>query len=159
MNAKKPFRKPGISQRKLGKIHGSSLAISCIWLFNGIIVLTLAFISGGEFLKGSFLEYSKVQHDPYDGALSPISYIPNYSREDLRKDKYRRYENFELSDFIELPKYQTEHLSQTGSDTILDRFTYIIPYMGSYRMNGLEYDGSHAGVDIRAPLGTPVLAI
>lgn len=31
--------------------------------------------------------------------------------------------------------------------------------MGSYRGNYLEYDGSHLGVDIRAPQGTPVRSI
>ena len=31
--------------------------------------------------------------------------------------------------------------------------------MGSYKQNYLEYDGSHNAVDIRAPIGTPVLSI
>lgn len=31
--------------------------------------------------------------------------------------------------------------------------------MGSYRLNYKEHDGSHLGVDIRAPMGTPILSI
>ena len=39
------------------------------------------------------------------------------------------------------------------------RYEYPVVYMGSYRLNYQEYDGSHPWVDIRAPIWTPVLSV
>ncbi len=63
---------------------------------------------------------------------------------------------------MKVPAYDPQVLlNDDVSDKIarLTRSTYITPYMGSYRMNFTEYDGSHLAVDIRSPLGTPVLSI
>jgi murein DD-endopeptidase MepM/ murein hydrolase activator NlpD len=76
--------------------------------------------------------------------------------------KTLRYEDIAASEFVATPFYDPEVF---GNDDLRDkaalqsRGTFITPYMGSYRMNYREYDGSHLGVDIRAPLGTPVLSI
>jgi murein DD-endopeptidase MepM/ murein hydrolase activator NlpD len=114
-----------------------------------------------SFLKSSVLEYKNITSDPFDGTISPIAYVPDWSKSD-NMDKSRTFESFTISDFIEIPEYDTELLAdtlqKTKSASVL-RYVYPVVYMGSYRGNYTEYDGSHAAVDIRAPIGTPVVSI
>ena len=107
------------------------------------------------------LEYSGVKPLPFDGTVAPIAYVPNWLNA-ANFDKKLRYENIAASEFVPAPVYDPEVFGNTDPldrIALLSRGTYITPYMGSYRMNFQEYDGSHLGVDIRAPLGTPVLSI
>lgn len=136
--------------------------LSIIWICN--IILLITYILGGpslSFLKSSVLEYNNVVSDPFDGAVSPIAYVPDWSRWE-NMNKARLFESFNVSDFVDIPEYNTELLSdslqKTTAATIL-RYTYPVVYMGSYRGNYMEYDGSHGAVDIRAPLGTPVMSV
>jgi len=80
------------------------------------------------------------------------------------KNTYKtlKYDEIPVSEFINIPKYDTELLAVTdtkNNDALIARYTYITPYMGSYRLNYQEFDGSHLAVDVRAPLGTPIVAI
>lgn len=136
--------------------------LSIIWICNTILFIT--YILGGPslfFLKSSVLEYNTVASDPFDGAVSPIAYVPDWSKWE-NMNKARLFESFNVSDFVNIPEYNTElladSLQKTTADTIL-RYTYPVVYMGSYRGNYTEYDGSHGAVDIRAPLGTPVMSV
>ena len=77
-------------------------------------------------------------------------------------NKARLYDSFGISDFIAIPEYDKSLLEDTLQKTTaanILRYTYPVVYMGSYRGNHAEYDGSHAGIDIRAPIGTPVVSI
>lgn len=133
-----------------------------LWLFNfGLLILYVSLSVGFPFLKGSVMEYPNVKAPPFNGTVSPIAYVPNWLIAG-NMDKALRYENIAPSDFIGLPVYDPATLEiEDATDKIarMARATFITPYMGSYRMNFKEYDGSHLGVDIRAPLGTPVMAI
>lgn len=136
--------------------------LSALWICN--LILFVTYIVGGpslSFLKSSILEYNNVASDPFDGTISPISYVPNWSKSE-NINKSRLFESFNISDFIDIPEYDIELLSdtlqKTTAATIL-RYTYPVVYMGSYRGNYTEYDGSHGAVDIRAPIGTPVVSI
>ncbi len=133
-----------------------------LWLFNlGLLVFYILVSTGFPFLKGSVLEYPNVKVPAFDGTVSPIAYVPNWLISgNLAKNL--RYENVAAAEFIELPVYdpQTLEIEDTNDKiALMARATYLTTYMGSYRMNFKEYDGSHLGVDIRAPLGTPVMAI
>ncbi len=140
----------------------SPLSLTRLWLFNlALLVIYVTGIVGLPFLKSSVLEYQNVKSDPFDGTIYPLKFVPNWL-DSKYSDKSIRFENIPVADFIELPYYDPEIFEDEtakGKIALLQRMTYITPYMGSYRMNFKEYDGSHLGVDIRAPLGTPVLAI
>ena len=133
-----------------------------LWLFNfGLLAFYTILMLGVPFMKGSVLEYPNVRPLPFDGTTSPIAYVPNWLNA-ANLVKTLRYENIASSEFVETPFYDPEVFGSEDSRdkaALLARGTYITPYMGSYRMNFREYDGSHLGVDIRAPLGTPVLSI
>ena len=77
-------------------------------------------------------------------------------------NKARLFESFNISDFIDIPEYDSELLAdslQKNTAATILRYTYPVVYMGSYRGNYAEFDGSHPAVDIRAPIGTPVVSI
>lgn len=116
---------------------------------------------GMPFVKTNVLEYQNIKSDKFDGTVMPISYVPNWL-DSTYSNKSLRFENISTDAFVETPRYDADLLKIDDAKNRLaqlERSTYITPYMGSYRMNFEEYDGSHLGVDIRAPLGTPVLAI
>ena len=105
--------------------------------------------------------YGQIISDTFDGTVLPIAYIPNWTKVE-NQDKTKRFEDIGISDYIPIPMYDPLMLldaKNISNMALIERYTYITPYMGSYRLNYKEYDGSHLGIDIRAPLGTPVLNI
>mgnify|MGYP000958406980 FL=1 len=84
----------------------------------------------------------------------PILYIPDWSKTQYQ-NKTTTFADIPISEYIPLPKYDPITLldiSNTSSKSLILHYTYITPYMGSYRMNYKEYDGSHNAIDIRAPI-------
>ena len=63
-------------------MHKHSLsALSSLWICN--LILFVTYIVGGPslmFLKSSILEYNTIVSDPFDGAISPIAYVPDWSK-------------------------------------------------------------------------------
>jgi Peptidase family M23 len=91
----------------------------------------------------------------------PITYIPDWSKPE-NTDKTKRFEDIAISEYLPIPLYDQLALQEDASrskNAMIMRYTYVTGHMGSYRLNYRENDGSHIGVDIRAPIGTPVLAI
>ena len=92
----------------------------------------------------------------------PIRYIPDWTKT-ANQDKQKRFEEIDIADYISLPAYNAStlirDLSNTTKNATILHYTYTVPYMGSYTFNYKENDGSHLGVDIRAPIGTPILSI
>ncbi len=105
--------------------------------------------------------YTKIQSDPFDGTVMPIAYIPDWTKSE-NQDKSKRFEDINISEYIPIPQYDPIALldtkNSTKASTIL-HYTYFTPYMWSYRLNYKEFDGSHNAIDIRVPIGTPVLSI
>ncbi len=105
--------------------------------------------------------YSTTRADVFDGTVMPISYIPDWSQVEYQ-NKSIKFENIPIKDYLAIPAYDSIFLadtSNTSKASLIAHYTYITPYMGSYRLNYKENDGSHNGIDIRAPIGTPVLSI
>ena len=105
--------------------------------------------------------YSKIISDPFDGSVMPIAYIPDWTKPE-NQDKSKRFEDIDIKEYIPIPLYDALALfdtqNSTKASTIL-HYTYITPYMGNYTHDYREYAGWHLWVDIRAPIGTPVLSI
>ena len=112
-------------------------------------------------MNAGYSSYTTIESDPFDGTIMPILYIPDWSKTQYQ-NKTIQFSDIPISDYIPLPTYDINALSDTTSNTkssLINHYTYITPYMGSYRLNYKEHDGSHNAVDIRAPIGTPVLSI
>ncbi|OGJ57377.1 hypothetical protein A3H22_00695 [Candidatus Peribacteria bacterium RIFCSPLOWO2_12_FULL_55_15] len=85
----------------------------------------------------------------YTGTVPPIAFIPDYSQWSHSDSPYR---DVPAEVLIPLPTY-----TQKSNDP-KTHAVYSIGHMGSYR-TGEEGDGSHPGIDIRAPEGTPIRSI
>jgi hypothetical protein len=75
----------------------------------------------------------------------PITYIPDWSKT-INQDKTKRFEDIAIADYIPVPSYNPQSLLDINSiskSSLILHYTYITPYMGSYRLNYKEYDGSH----------------
>ena len=58
-------------------------------------------------MKGSVLEYPNARPIPFDGAISPIAYVPNWLNA-ANMVKSLRYENIAASEFVAIPYYNPE---------------------------------------------------
>ena len=139
-----------------------SRSIMLIWVVNCILATTIAIKQVWiPYMDAKNDSYTSIVSDPFDGTSIPIAYIPDWTKI-ANQDKSRKFEDIAISEYIPIPLYDALSLvdtkSTTQASTIL-HYTYITPYMGNYKLDYKENVGGHLGVDIRAPIGTPVLAI
>ena len=131
-----------------------------------IAVLSLvAFITGnmvGEHGWYAFWKATLGQYDDslitYTGTVTPIAYVPNYSKWATyggtpQDDTYRQVPQDAL---VPLPVYNENYEKTKSANDNAD--VYSVAYMGDYK-GGIEGKGSHPGVDIRVPEGTPIRSI
>ncbi|MDO8648175.1 MAG: M23 family metallopeptidase [Candidatus Peregrinibacteria bacterium] len=95
----------------------------------------------------------------YDGTVSPVRLVPDYRQwslygGDATANTYRQVPKDLL---IELPKYTLDE-QMLDYDHAPDGDVYSIGNLGSYA-TGADGEGSHPGVDLRVPEGTPVLSV
>lgn len=84
----------------------------------------------------------------YTGTIPPIAFVPDYAQWTHPDTPYR---NLPAAMLMPLLPYTNARNDQVRS-------VYSIGHMGSYR-TGEEGSGSHPGVDIRVPEGTPIRSI
>jgi hypothetical protein len=136
--------------------------IALIWTANCL----LAFYIGIQqvwipYMSADGEEYKNIVAPAFDGTVMPIAYIPDWTKS-ANQDKSKRFEDISISEFLPIPLYDAISLldEKSGSrwSTLL-RYTYPVTYMGNYKLDYKEFAGGHPAVDIRAPIGTPVLSI
>jgi hypothetical protein len=131
-----------------------------------IAVLSLvAFITGnmvGQHGWYAFWKATLGQYDDslitYSGTVAPIAYVPNYSKwiTYSGNSEENTYRQVPQDIFMPLPMYNEAYeKSKSGND---NSHVYSVAYMGDYKA-GIAGKGSHPGVDIRVPEGTPVRSI
>ncbi len=126
------------------------------------IVLNADFLSKYSHLfKASLLELPKTE---FTGTVSPIEKVPNWV-DLIDAERLMTYDKIPKSKFIELPEYKISDFQQgmewspTNQKQRNAYITFPVPNLGNYKLDGTENSGSHPGIDIKAPIGTPIKAI
>lgn len=126
----------------------------------------VAFISGNMLGQHGWYAFWKAALGQYDdslvtytGTVSPIALVPDYDKwsqygGDGEVNTYRQVPKDVL---VSLPPY-VQREEKKGYEGAEHGDIYSVGHMGSYE-TGAEGDGSHIGVDIRVPEGTPVRSI
>ncbi len=129
------------------------------------VISLVAFITGnmvGEHGWYAFWKAALGQYDDsliaYTGTVPPIAYVPDYSKWSTYggNSSENTYRQVPLDALIPLPAYNEAHEKSKSDSDGAD--VYSVAYMGDYE-HGTEGKGSHPGVDIRVPEGTPIRSI
>ncbi len=98
----------------------------------------------------------------------PVNKVPKWlsipqedwdaSFEDIADEKLMNLPIYDPS-ILKIPPKALNVSTGRGVEQRNTQLTYIVPYMGNYKFDGVEYAGSHSGTDIRLPLHTPIYSI
>ncbi len=133
-----------------------SVAFILLVLLNGNLIKQYSYL-----FKASLLDIKSVE---FDGTVLPIAKVPNWV-ELSESERKMTYDQLPKSKLVSIPAYNVSsfRLGMTWKpNNAKERnayVTYPVPYMGNYKLDGTEHSGSHLGIDIKAPKGTPVYAI
>jgi len=100
----------------------------------------------------------------FTGTIAPVEKVPNWvALSDA--ERQMRYEQLPQSKLIPIPEYNPTTFQKgknynTATESERNAYiTYPVPFLGNYQLDGTEYSGSHTGLDIKVPIGTPIRAI
>jgi len=106
-------------------------------------------------IQGNVL--NSITHAPVDGFVYPIEKVPNWKQVGYNSNS-KHYDEFTANQLISIPPY-----NPTNVDDVNTNITFTTLYLGKYAYavgeTPKEESGSHGGVDIVAPEGTPVKSI
>lgn len=110
--------------------------------------------------RATMISYEQVI---FDGTTMPIKHVPNWSALS-ESERKMSYSQLPKSKIIPIPRYDTAAMVRGmvwRPDNQTDRNTYItypVAHAGNYKLDATENAGSHPGIDIKVPIGTPVHA-
>ncbi len=168
----KPSLKPlpaGFSLQKISKPRTN------IWNFFrqnpttiGLITLAGMMLFAGDYLdKYSFLFKASLLNLPeteFTGTTTPVTHVPKWT-ELTAEERMKPFDQIPKSKIIPLPEYNLLAMrngKEWKPDNEVERNTYVtypVPNLGNYRLDGTENSGSHPGIDIKIPIGTPIHSV
>lgn len=134
-----------------------------------IVLASLLMFNGGLQKYMQFFQTSVIQNryttKPFDGAVYPVDKVPrwtslsaaerNYSYKQLAAaNKLMSLPRYNVSDFLKGKEWHSHNERERNS-----YITYPVPNLGNYKLDGTENSGSHPGLDIKLPIGTPIKSI
>jgi len=102
---------------------------------------------------------------PFEGTTNPVEKVPNWVVL-TEAERYLTYDQLaQKNKLVALPPYNPKNIRQgydwnNATDAQRnDYLVYSVPYLGNYNLDGSENSGSHPGVDMKIPNGTPIKSI
>ena len=128
----------------------SYLAMTALMIF-GVAL----FDTSGSLFKASLTDSIPA----FDGTVYPFEKSPSWFK--TGGTNTRLFSDYSASELTSAPRYDAKLMQQDkwAKDIVDPKITYSIVYMGQYKYNHIENKGSHPGVDIKLPTGTPILSI
>lgn len=107
----------------------------------------------------------------FDRAVFPVGRTPNWGAMKTPAQWERSYADMDREEFVRIPAYDMDTLTTPMAELMKTRddpetikiltakLFYSTRYFGSYDLDKGEFTGDHAGIDMKVPEGTPVMAI
>lgn len=136
-------------------VHFSTFShLKKLWIINAVLACAALFITfPHQIWTLSLSQNNSVKS--FDGAIMPLAFVPDWSKSNyVERRQEITYGEISQNDLIPLPDYDNIH---TDFNSL---FTYITVFKWAYMDEGRVIgSGSHDGVDIRAPMETPIFSI
>lgn len=111
--------------------------------------------------KASLLNLPETE---FTGTVSPVEKVPDWTKL-TTAERRANFSDIPNSKLIPLPEYNVANFvkglnGNAATDAERNAYiTYPVPNLGNYELDGTENSGSHPGIDIKIPVGTPIHAI